>query len=255
MKWNEYKELAFEGNTIEEGSEADELMRSVSQEALKITADLNNSYHTPEEIREIMCRLTEKNVDEEFSLFPPFYTECGRNITFGKHMKINSGCKFIDWGGIFFGDDVLIGPNVVFSTVNHSMNPDRRKDSILKAIYVGNKVWIGAGAIILPGVSIGDGAVVAAGAVVKNNVPEKTIVAGVPAKVIGNAEDEADIEARKRAEENKKNQIKELEDKIRFCTLFIKHAKLVKGNMKQSGLAYELRSNLQAELMRLKNSL
>ena len=116
-------------------------------------------------------------------MFPPFYADFGRNIHFGKHVFVNSSCHFQDQGGIFIGDHVLIGHNVVLATINHDLNPYDRHN-IYKPIRIGNRVWIGSNAVITQGVTIGDGAVIAAGAVVTKDVPENTVVGGIPAKVI-----------------------------------------------------------------------
>ena len=121
-------------------------------------------------------------------MFPPFYTDFGRNITIGKDVFINSGCHFQDQGGIEIGDDVLIGQQVVIATLNHDFNPEERGNMSPSPVKIGNKVWIGAHATILPGVTIGDGAVVAAGAVVTKSVPAFSVVAGVPAKIIKSIE-------------------------------------------------------------------
>lgn len=100
------------GKTVRGGSEAHLFMHGVSQEALRITAEMNGGYHTPEELRELFARLTGRPVDESFGLFPPFYTDCGKNIHIGKNVFINMGCKFQDQGGIYIGDGALIGHNV-----------------------------------------------------------------------------------------------------------------------------------------------
>ena len=172
------------GDYVVAGSEAHLAMHALSDEARRITAELNNAYRTSEEIRAIFARLIGKEVDVCFGMFPPFYTDCGKNITVGKRVFINSGCCFQDQGGIEIGDDVLIGQQVVIATLNHDLNPEKRGSMTPKPVKIGNKVWIGAHATILPGVTIGDGAVVAAGAVVTKYVPPNTVVAGVPAKVI-----------------------------------------------------------------------
>lgn len=162
--------------TVECNSKMHQMMHLVSQEALKLTAELNRDYHTPEEIRELFTRLTGKPVDETFAMFPPFYTDCGKNITIGKNVFINSGCRFQDQGGIMIGDGTLIGHNVVLATLNHDINPNKRGNIHPAPIVIGKNVWIGANATVVPGVSIGDGAIVAAGAVVTKDVPKNTIV-------------------------------------------------------------------------------
>ena len=158
--------------------------RKLCQEAVKDCMELNNQYHTSEEIREIMSRLTGKTIDGTFRLYPPFYADFGKNIRFGKGVFINSGCHFQDQGGIEIGDGVMIGHNVVLATVNHDLNPANNRKNHYAPVKIGNHVWIGANATILPGATIGDWAVVAAGAVVTKDVPELTVVGGVPAKVL-----------------------------------------------------------------------
>ena len=172
------------GKTVHGGSEAHQFMHGVSQEALRITAELNSGYHEPEELRALFSQLTGRPVDESFGLFPPFYTDCGKNIHIGKNVFINMVCKFQDQGGIFIGDGALIGHNVVLATLNHAKSPKDRGSMIPAPIHIGKNVWIGSNATILPDVTIGDGAIVAAGAVVAGDVPENTIVGGVPAKLI-----------------------------------------------------------------------
>lgn len=172
------------GNHIKAGSEVHRCMNDISQRALKLTAQLNGRYHTPEEIQDIFSEITGKPVDDTFQIFPPFYTDCGLNITVGKNVFINMGCKFQDQGGITIDDGVLIGHNVVLATINHDLDPDARHNMTPRPIHIGKNVWIGSNAVILPGVTIGDGAVVAAGAVVTQDVPTNAEVGGVPAKII-----------------------------------------------------------------------
>lgn len=172
------------GETVTANSEAHLCMHELAQDALRLTARLNSGYHTPEEIRSIMTEITGKPVDESFSMFPPFYTDCGKNLTIGKHVFLNSGCRFQDQGGITIGDGALIGHNVVLATINHGLHPARRGDNVPAPIVIGRHVWIGANVTVCPGVTIGDGAIVAAGAVVTKDVPENTLVGGVPARII-----------------------------------------------------------------------
>ncbi len=186
MSDKEFLKYASEGNLIVAGSEIHKKMHSMSQRALRLTSKINNEYHAPEELRNLVSELIDKPLDDGFGLFPPFYTDCGQNITIGQRTFINMGCSFQDWGGITIGDDCLIGHNCTICTVNHSKDPDRRADMTCSPVNIGNKVWIGANVTILPGVSIGDRAIIAAGSVVTKNVSPGTVVAGVPAKTIKN---------------------------------------------------------------------
>ena len=156
----------------------------LSQEALKVTMQLNNKYHTEREIVDLFSELTGRKVDQSFRLFPPFHTDCGKNITVGKNVFINACCKFQDQGGIEIGNGVLIGHNVTLATLNHDERPQFRQNIYPKPIKIGNNVWIGSNATILAGVTIGDGAIIGANAVVTKDVPKNTIVAGIPAKIM-----------------------------------------------------------------------
>lgn len=190
MDLEAYLEHLNSGKPVAGGSEAHLFMHGVSQEALRITAEINGSYHEPEQLRALFSQLIGQPVDESFALFPPFHTDCGKNIHIGKRVFINMGCKFQDQGGIFIGDGALIGHNVVLATLNHAMSPNHRGTMIPAPIHIGRNVWIGSNATVLPGVTIGDGAIVAAGAVVTRDVPENTIVGGVPARVMRHLREE-----------------------------------------------------------------
>jgi acetyltransferase-like isoleucine patch superfamily enzyme len=176
------------GEKILCGSEVHRYMGKLSQEAMKITAMINCGYHEPKEIRELFSLLTGREVNESFRMFPPFYTDCGKNIHIGRNVFLNGGCRFQDQGGIYIDDGALIGPMVVLATLNHEQNPEYRGDLFPKPIHIGKNVWIGANATVLPGVTIGDGAIIAAGAVVAKDVLPGVIVGGVPAKIIKKVE-------------------------------------------------------------------
>ena len=163
-------------------------MHSLSLRAMKITDLINNQYNSPKELRKLMSTLIGQELDEGFGLFPPFYTDCGRNIHIEKNVFINSGCKFQDQGGVYIGENSLIGHNVVLATLNHDVDPYHRSDLHPKPIHIGKRVWVGSGTIILPGVSIGDNSIVGAGSIVTKDVPPNAIVAGNPAKFIKNIE-------------------------------------------------------------------
>ncbi|MBR3223265.1 MAG: sugar O-acetyltransferase [Kiritimatiellae bacterium] len=184
MTVEEFRKAMAEVDYIPAGSELHLAFHAFSQEALKLTAELNGSYHAPEEVRELMSRLTASDIDESFGLFPPFHTDCGKNIRIGKRVFINAGCQFQDQGGITIGDDVLIGPQTIMVTLNHDPDPDKRGGMFAKPVVIGDKAWLGARVTVCPGVTIGEGAIVGAGAVVTKDVAPRTVVAGVPAKVI-----------------------------------------------------------------------
>lgn len=186
MTTKEFIRIMDSGEVIPGGSPVHNKMHELSQEAIRLTMQINNSYHTHEEIVDLMSKLTGSQIHESFALFPPFYTDCGKNMKIGKRVFINSGCKFQDQGGITIGDDVLIGHNCVIATLNHVMDPERRADMIPAPVRICDKVWIGANVTILQGVTIGEGAVIAAGAVVNKDVPARAIVGGIPAKFIKN---------------------------------------------------------------------
>lgn len=165
-----------------------QFMNQMSDEARRITFELNGAYHTPDEVRELMSRLFGKPVDPTFRVFPPFYTDFGKNITVGKNVFINACCHFQDQGGVTLGDDCLIGHNVVFATLNHGIAPEKRASMNHAPIVLGKNVWVGSNSTILQGVTVGDNAIIAAGSVVNRDVPANTIVGGVPAKHIRHIE-------------------------------------------------------------------
>ena len=131
------------------------LMGEMSEEARRVTFRLNSSYHTPEEVRELLSELFGYKVPES-----------------------------LDHGGVTIGDGCQIGHNVVFATLNHGLQPEERGITYPAPIVLGKNVWVGSNSTILQGVTIGDNAVIAAGAVVTKDVEAGTIVGGVPARFI-----------------------------------------------------------------------
>lgn len=190
MDLNELLQHFNHGDTVGEDPEVIELMRYYSRQAQKITMEINTKYHEPEELAELFSQLIGKPVGEKFGLFPPFYTDFGKNITIGKNVFINSDCKFQDQGGITIDDGALIGHGVVLATLNHDMDPAKRQQLHPAPIHIGKCVWIGANATITGGVTIGDNSIVAAGAVVTKDVPANVVVGGVPAKIIKKIEND-----------------------------------------------------------------
>lgn len=183
MEIEEFKEYVKRGEALS-SEEIHRFMNRMSDEARRITFRLNTAYHTPDEVRGLLSELFGYRVPESLRVFPPFYTDFGRNITVGRDVFINACCHFQDHGGVTIGDGCQIGHNVVFATLNHGLSPEDRQNTYPAPIVLGRNVWVGSNATILQGVTVGDNAVIAAGAVVTKDVEPATIVGGVPAKVI-----------------------------------------------------------------------
>ena len=183
MTLEEFKDFVKTGKPLDT-EEIHQFMDKMGGEARKITFRLNSAYHTPEEIRDILSELFGKAVPATLRVFPPFYTDFGKNIEVGDDVFINACCHFQDHGGVRIGDGCQIGHNVVFATLNHFLEPEKRKMTYSAPIVLGKNVWVGSNAIILQGVTIGDNAVIGAGAVVTGDIPADTVAVGVPARVV-----------------------------------------------------------------------
>jgi len=181
---DEIRKLLNAGTPMEYGTEFMQAFYYYWQEAQKITMEMNNKYHSPEEVRELFSKLTAYEIDDSCIIIPPFYTEFGKNTKVGKNVFINSGCHFQDNGGIEIGDGTMFGFNVNITTLNHDINPKTRLNATPKPVIIGKNVWIGANCTILPGVTIGDNSVIGAGSVVVKSIPENAIAVGNPARVI-----------------------------------------------------------------------
>ena len=155
----------------------------VVNRTLALSPSLNNSTST-DKIREKLGEIFGHPLDKSTTVFVPFHTNFGQSIKIGKHVFINHACSFLDMGGITIEDHVLIGPRVNLVTENHPLLPSERRGMLCQPILIKQNVWIGAGATILPGVTIGENSIVAAGAVVSKDVPANTIVGGVAAKML-----------------------------------------------------------------------
>src|SRR4051794_19924945 len=184
MQMQDFLDHVNSGAPIEGGSQQHQFMQHAAQQALRITGEINTGYRSPEEVRLLLGKLTGQPIDDSVVVFPPIYSEFGKNLTFGKNVFINIGCRFQDTGGISIGEGTLIGHGSTLTTLNHHVDPDRRADMVPAPIVIGRKVWLGASGTVVPGGTIGDGAIVGAGAVVTRDVPPNAIVAGVPAKLI-----------------------------------------------------------------------
>ncbi|MFF9687105.1 DapH/DapD/GlmU-related protein [Streptomyces sp. NPDC014623] len=133
---------------------------------------------------ELFEQILGRPLPSKVTVYPPFYTDHGLNLDLAERVFINQNCTFLDYAGIRLGERVMVGPKATFITVGHPVDPVERREWLSGApIDVAENVWIGAGATILPGVSIGRDAVVAAGAVVTEDVPPASLVTGSKATV------------------------------------------------------------------------
>ena len=143
------------------------------------------AYGETDAIRRAFEELIGKPVGEPFYLVPPFYADHGLNITVGSSVFIGHDCSFTGHAPIAIGDETMLAHKVNLITAGHPVDPETRRAFVTAApITIERNVWIGAGATVMPGVHIGADSVVAAGAVVTRDVPARTVVAGVPARVI-----------------------------------------------------------------------
>lgn len=166
-----------------------EVQKNLVNKNKQLIQKLNTEVHLDNEVREILSEVFDEPVDASTEIRLPFFTDSGFNIHLGKNVFINSGVTFTDLGGIYVEDGVLIGPNASLISVNHPIDPKYRHDLELKPVRIKQNAWIGSGAIILPGVTVGKNSVVGAGAVVTKDVPDDTIVAGVPAQLVRQIEE------------------------------------------------------------------
>ncbi|OZI05723.1 acetyltransferase [Siphonobacter sp. BAB-5385] len=156
----------------------------VVSRTIHLCMEMNATATGIDQVREKLSVIVGYPIDPSTTIFPPFHTNFGIHIQLGKNVFINHACSFLDIGGIIIEDHVQIGPRVNLTSENHPIDPLDRQTLIPSPVVIKRNAWIGAGATILPGVTIGENAIVAAGAVVNRDVPENTIVAGVPAKII-----------------------------------------------------------------------
>ncbi len=183
MTLEEFLKIADAGKPFDT-EEIFRFMDEAGTAARRVTFRLNSAFHTPEEVRGLLSELFGYEVPQSLRVFPPLYSDFGKNIHVGENVFINACCHFQDHGGVTIGDGCQIGHAVVFATLNHGLEPEKRKYTKPAPIKLGRNVWIGSNSTILPGVTIGDNAIVGAGAVVTKDVPANTVVGGVPARKI-----------------------------------------------------------------------
>lgn len=156
------------------------------ERAVLLTNEYNASFSQPEAEREALLRRLLGSVGTRVHFEPTFRCEFGSNIHIGDRFYANFDCVMLDGGGIHIGDDVLLGPRVGIYTSNHAIDAAERAAGgcIGKPVRIGNRVWVGAGTHVNPGVQIGDDSIIGSGSVLTSDIPAGVIAAGVPCRVL-----------------------------------------------------------------------
>ena len=168
------------------GNKNDPRMRDVEAEMIRsheLCLKISSKKPTDSDYKALLEELFQGEIDDSVAIVSPFYCDCGCRMTIGKNVTINKGATILSPGQVVIEDNVLIGPEVKITTVDHDLH-DRHNLFHFGKVTIKENAWICIGAIICPGVTIGKNAVVAAGAVVTKDVEPNTIVGGVPAKMI-----------------------------------------------------------------------
>ena len=163
-----------------------QMQHQVDQLVAETTINLQhlNQAVTPADQQAALAQILRAPVPATLRLNPPFQVDFGAHTFIGENVFINRDCLFMDLGGIYLADNVLLGPRVSLLSMNHGEAPDQRLNLILKAIHINQGAWLGVNVTVLPGVTVGENAIVGAGAVVTKDVPANSIVAGVPAQFV-----------------------------------------------------------------------
>ncbi|KAJ1832598.1 hypothetical protein IWW55_002971 [Coemansia sp. RSA 2706] len=165
---------------------ADPYLRQLHKEAQEKSAKLALVRHEPEKYIEAMRELLGSVGDDKAIIESPVYFDYGKNLHVGKEFYMNYNCTILDCARVDIGDNVLFGPSVQVYTAEHPVDPAERLTGLESArpIKIGNNVWVGGGAIILPGVTIGSGVTIGAGSVVTKDIPDNVVVVGNPARIV-----------------------------------------------------------------------
>ncbi|MFD5495490.1 sugar O-acetyltransferase [Streptomyces sp. GDS52] len=156
------------------------------QQAVRLAARYQAAYAEDAEAAGAILAELLGAVGEQAHVRPPLYVDYGSNITIGARTFVNYNLTALDVAAIVIGEDCQIGPGVQLLTPTHPLEPQPRRDKLEAAqpITIGDNVWIGGGAIVLPGVSIGDNSVIGAGSVVTKDVPPNVVAVGSPARPV-----------------------------------------------------------------------
>lgn len=166
---------------------SDEELMSVQTECLDRLYDYNHTRPTQGEKRAALLREMFAEIGDGCYIEPPLHANWGgRHVHFGKHVYANFHLTLVDDTDIYVGDDTMFGPNVTVATAGHPILPALREQvyQYNMPIWIGRNCWIGAGAILLPGVHIGDGTVIGAGSVVTKDIPANVVAVGNPCRVL-----------------------------------------------------------------------
>jgi maltose O-acetyltransferase len=155
------------------------------QRARNLCWDLNATRETDQDVRRSILKELFGQGGDSVWMQPPFFCDYGSNILLGERVFFNFNCVVLDVCQVRIGNYTLFGPSVQIYTAMHPMNAElRRQQEFSKPIEIGSDVWVGGGAIICPGVTIGSRSVIGAGSVVTRNIPDRVFAAGNPCRVI-----------------------------------------------------------------------
>jgi galactoside O-acetyltransferase len=153
---------------------------------LEYLYDYNATRPSETEKREALLKKMFGKIGTGCYIEPPFHANwAGKHVYMGDYVYANFNLTLVDDGNIYIGDKVMFGPNVTVATPNHPILPELREKMLQynKDIHIGNNVWIGSGAVIVPGISIGDNSVIGAGSIVTKDIPANVVAYGNPCKV------------------------------------------------------------------------
>lgn len=165
---------------------SDEALLKEQRRLLDILYEFNATRPSELEKRTQLLRRLFAEIGEDCYIEPPLHANWGAHTHFGRNVYANFGLTLVDDGDIYVGDNVVFGPHVTLATAGHPVLPELREKGMQfnQPIRIGRNVWIGAGAIVLPGVTIGDGTVVGAGSVVTKDLPENVVAVGNPCRIL-----------------------------------------------------------------------
>lgn len=165
----------------------DEELMNEQMKCLELLYDFNQTRPSEQGKRDEMLKKMFAEIGENCYIEPPFHANWGgKNVHFGNDVYANFNLTMVDDCDIFVGNNVLFGPNVTVSAGTHPIHPELRSKQAQYnvSIHIGNNVWIGAGAVILPGIHIGDNSVIGAGSVVTKDIPANVVAVGNPCRVL-----------------------------------------------------------------------